>query len=61
MGEVTTMVWTWRSMFFRCTGSMQRERQFCSFGEGHLIILGVGGCDIEFAKGASSHRPRLSA
>ena len=27
-------VWTWRSMFFRCTGSMQRERQFCasSFG-----------------------------
>src|SRR6516162_1009901 len=26
--------WTWRSMFFRCTGSMQRERRFCasSFG-----------------------------
>src|SRR5262249_58276175 len=26
--------WTWRSMFFRCMGSMQRERRFCasSFG-----------------------------
>src|SRR5215831_9576596 len=26
--------WTWRSMFFKCTGSMQRERRFCasSFG-----------------------------
>src|SRR5262249_17590115 len=26
--------WTWRSMFFRCTGLMQRERRFCasSFG-----------------------------
>ena len=34
MGEVTTIGWTWRSMFFRCTGLMQRERRFCasSFG-----------------------------
>ena len=32
--ELLRSDWTWRSMFFRCTGSMQRERRFCasSFG-----------------------------
>ena len=28
--ELLRSDWTWRSMFFRCTGSMQRERRFCA-------------------------------
>jgi hypothetical protein len=33
--------WTWRSMFFRSTGSMQRERRFCasSFGVRRFCVL----------------------